>query len=372
MASARPSKRGVSPARRSWQHAQEPRTPCPAAQLGSRARCGVHLNFGKGDRITSCASLVDERGNFHGKRALFLRAVRGTLSLKARSAEVTAQIARINEARIRISHVDGHKTSASVAGPVRNAVACVPTCFGIGRVRLDAAHPAGRRQNPRRWCGSVGVEGAEEPSRRPRDCVRRRGVAICRQSLQPVQRNGRVSFAGPGRDRLKCSVTPVPGRPISRSRQLPPLRRAHLSLSRAFQELPVPNRAHPLCRTADILERCAFSRSYPRVILDSGHPLIAYHVRGAVASGHEVETSSPCDRRDAARASKRASIASRGPALFHQPRAGPSRLKIWATCCVRQPALPTHALVATIFYRDEEGHARAHRWRLSACRTCFL
>ena len=80
-----------------------------AAQLAHRASFGVHLNFCEGRPLTPCKSLVDERGNFHGKRALFLRAVRGSLSLAELEAEVTAQIARVHEARIPISHADGHK-----------------------------------------------------------------------------------------------------------------------------------------------------------------------------------------------------------------------------------------------------------------------
>ena len=105
------------------------------AGLADRASFGVHLNFCEGRPLTRGASLVDERGNFHGKRALFLRAVRGTLSLAELEAEITAQIARIHEARIRISHVDGHKHLHQLP-TVRNAVARVLPRFGIERVRL--------------------------------------------------------------------------------------------------------------------------------------------------------------------------------------------------------------------------------------------
>ena len=108
-----------------------PRVPA----LADRASFGVHLNFCEGRPLTRGATLVDEHGNFHGKRSLFLRAVRGTLSLAELEAEITAQIARIHDARIRISHVDGHKHLHQLP-VVRTAVARVLPRFGIERVRV--------------------------------------------------------------------------------------------------------------------------------------------------------------------------------------------------------------------------------------------
>ena len=115
------------------------------AALADRASFGVHLNFCEGQPLTAGDSLVDERGQFHSKRALFLRAVRGKLSPTALEAEITAQIARIHDAGIRISHVDGHK-HLHLLPIVRHAVARVLPRFGIERVRvtrlarLSAAH----------------------------------------------------------------------------------------------------------------------------------------------------------------------------------------------------------------------------------------
>jgi predicted glycoside hydrolase/deacetylase ChbG (UPF0249 family) len=116
-----------------------------AAALADRASFGVHLNFCEGQPLVPGSSLVDERGQFHSKRALFLRAVRGKLSPTELEAEITAQITRIHEAGIRISHVDGHKHLHQLP-IVRNAVARVLPRFGIERVRvtrlarLSAAH----------------------------------------------------------------------------------------------------------------------------------------------------------------------------------------------------------------------------------------
>jgi predicted glycoside hydrolase/deacetylase ChbG (UPF0249 family) len=114
------------------------------AALGERASFGVHLNFCEGRPLTPGRSLVDERGELHPKRVLFLRALKGQLSPQELEAEITAQIARIHEAGVRISHVDGHKHLHQLP-IVRNAVARVLPRFGIERVRvtrlrhLDAA-----------------------------------------------------------------------------------------------------------------------------------------------------------------------------------------------------------------------------------------
>jgi predicted glycoside hydrolase/deacetylase ChbG (UPF0249 family) len=118
------------------------------AALSDRASFGVHLNFCEGRPLTAAPSLTDEHGNFHAKRALFLRAVRGKLAPNEVEAEITAQIARIHDAGVRISHVDGHKHLHQLP-IVRQAVARVLPRFGIERVRItrlgrlrDARKPA--------------------------------------------------------------------------------------------------------------------------------------------------------------------------------------------------------------------------------------
>ena len=118
------------------------------AALSDRASFGVHLNFCEGRPLTAGNTLIDDAGHFHTKRALFLRALRGQLSPDALEAEITAQIARIHEAGVRISHVDGHKHLHQLP-LVRQAVARVLPRFGIERVRItrlgrlrDARKPA--------------------------------------------------------------------------------------------------------------------------------------------------------------------------------------------------------------------------------------
>jgi predicted glycoside hydrolase/deacetylase ChbG (UPF0249 family) len=105
------------------------------AALADRASFGVHLNLCEGTPLTSGRTIVDAQGQFHRKRALFLRAVTGRLSLAEVEAEVSAQISLVHDAGVRISHVDGHKHLHQLP-IVSEAVARVLPRFGIERVRL--------------------------------------------------------------------------------------------------------------------------------------------------------------------------------------------------------------------------------------------
>jgi predicted glycoside hydrolase/deacetylase ChbG (UPF0249 family) len=105
------------------------------AGLSARASFGVHLNLCEGRPLTAGRTLVDARGQFHRKRSLFLRAISGSLALAEVEAEVSAQIALVREAGIRISHLDGHKHLHQLP-VVSEAVARVLPRFGIERVRL--------------------------------------------------------------------------------------------------------------------------------------------------------------------------------------------------------------------------------------------
>ena len=103
--------------------------------LADRASFGVHLNLCEGRPLTNGPTLVDEKGRFHRKRALFLRAATGRLSLAEVEAEVTAQMAIVRDAGVRISHLDGHKHLHQLP-VVCEAVARVLPRFGVERVRL--------------------------------------------------------------------------------------------------------------------------------------------------------------------------------------------------------------------------------------------
>jgi predicted glycoside hydrolase/deacetylase ChbG (UPF0249 family) len=117
-----------------------------AAGLADRASFGVHLNLCEGSALTAGRTLVDERGHFHNKRALFLRSVSGRLSLPEVEAEVRAQIARVRDAGIAISHLDGHKHLHQLP-VVMSAVAKVLPTFGIERVRITRLGSVARTRN---------------------------------------------------------------------------------------------------------------------------------------------------------------------------------------------------------------------------------
>ncbi|MDB6087281.1 MAG: hypothetical protein JWN85_65 [Gammaproteobacteria bacterium] len=106
-----------------------------ARRLADRASFGVHLNFCEGRPMTEGGTLMGRQGEFHPKRVLFTRAITGLLSLRELEAEITAQVARVHDAGVRISHVDGHKHLHQLPA-VSSALANVLPRFGIERVRL--------------------------------------------------------------------------------------------------------------------------------------------------------------------------------------------------------------------------------------------
>ena len=106
-----------------------------APALAASASFGVHLNLCEGRPLTQCHSLLDANGCFLSKRKLFQQSVIGNLVPAELEAEISAQIACVRDARIRISHVDGHKHLHQLP-MVAAAVAKVVPRFGIERVRV--------------------------------------------------------------------------------------------------------------------------------------------------------------------------------------------------------------------------------------------
>jgi predicted glycoside hydrolase/deacetylase ChbG (UPF0249 family) len=117
------------------------------AGLSKQASFGVHLNLCEGRALTTGRTLVGRRGDFHSKRALFLRAISGMLSETEVEAELRAQIAVVHDAGVRISHVDGHKHLHQLP-VVSAAVARVLPHFGIERVRLTRLGSIARIRTP--------------------------------------------------------------------------------------------------------------------------------------------------------------------------------------------------------------------------------
>jgi len=117
------------------------------AGLSDQASFGVHLNLCEGRALTTGRTLVGPHGDFHSKRALFLRAISGMLSEAEVEAELRAQIAVVHDAGVRISHVDGHKHLHQLP-VVCAAVARVLPHFGIERVRLTRLGSIARIRAP--------------------------------------------------------------------------------------------------------------------------------------------------------------------------------------------------------------------------------
>jgi predicted glycoside hydrolase/deacetylase ChbG (UPF0249 family) len=122
--------------------ANMPATTFALQRVGSlmeRASFGVHLTLCEGRPLTRAPSLADAQGNFCSKRELFLRSVTGRLRVAEVEAEVDAQVQRITDGGVRISHLDGHKHLHQLP-VVCQAVARVARRRGIERVRLAAMH----------------------------------------------------------------------------------------------------------------------------------------------------------------------------------------------------------------------------------------
>jgi predicted glycoside hydrolase/deacetylase ChbG (UPF0249 family) len=106
-----------------------------APLLARQASFGLHLNLCEGKPLTRGATLTDANGEFMRKKILAARALGGKLSLPELEAEVAAQLGRLRDCGIRISHLDGHKHLHQLP-IVCAAVANVLPRFGIERVRI--------------------------------------------------------------------------------------------------------------------------------------------------------------------------------------------------------------------------------------------
>jgi chitin disaccharide deacetylase len=118
-----------------------------ARSLAERASFGVHLTLCEGRPLTRAPTLVDSSGNFCGKRRLFLRSISGQLKQEDVEAEVGAQLERIADGGVRVSHLDGHKHLHQLP-VVCAAVASVAHRHGVERVRLAAMHAVAGYSSP--------------------------------------------------------------------------------------------------------------------------------------------------------------------------------------------------------------------------------
>ena len=105
-----------------------------AARRGRDASFGVHLNLCEGRPLTHARSLVAQDGRFHRKRRVALRAVIGRLDPDDLTMELGAQIAKVKDGGVQISHLDSHKHLHQLPG-VHEIVAGLARKFGIERIR---------------------------------------------------------------------------------------------------------------------------------------------------------------------------------------------------------------------------------------------
>jgi predicted glycoside hydrolase/deacetylase ChbG (UPF0249 family) len=118
-----------------------------ARSMTEQVSFGVHLTLCEGRPLTRATSLMDSRGNFCGKRQLFLRSITGRLRLAEVEAEIGAQVERVAAGGVRVSHLDGHKHLHQLP-VVCKAVANVARNRGIERVRLAAMHSIAAFSSP--------------------------------------------------------------------------------------------------------------------------------------------------------------------------------------------------------------------------------
>ena len=105
-----------------------------AAERGRTTSFGVHLNLCEGLPLTAARTLTGGDGRFHRKRVQALRALARRLDLADVEAELRAQIARVRDAGVDISHLDGHKHLHQLPGVGAVAAELAREC-GLERVR---------------------------------------------------------------------------------------------------------------------------------------------------------------------------------------------------------------------------------------------
>src|SRR3989449_135256 len=80
--------------------------------VGGTLGVGLHLNLTTGAPLTTAPSLTSPRtGHFHSLAALVARALTGRLDPAHVAAECAAQLARLREAGVRVTHIDRDRKS---------------------------------------------------------------------------------------------------------------------------------------------------------------------------------------------------------------------------------------------------------------------
>jgi len=138
---------------------------------------GLHFNITQGAPVadsSSIRSLLDERGEFLGtSTALLFRALAGKLRIPEVEIELRAQIEKVLNAGLPLTHLDSHK-HAHALPQVVGVIARVIGDYGIRAVRLPREQ--WRFDASAKWTQSFGALGLAQLCRVSDGRLRRSGV----------------------------------------------------------------------------------------------------------------------------------------------------------------------------------------------------
>lgn len=138
-----------------------------AVRRADGASFGVHLNLCEGEPLTAARTLTGPDGRFLPKRAVAARALLGRIDSAALEAELRAQIRRVRDGGVKISHFDSHKHLHQLPG-VAAVVARLAAQFGVERIRCTLEQGVWVR----------GLSGAATVSRLVRGLLARRAAPL--------------------------------------------------------------------------------------------------------------------------------------------------------------------------------------------------
>lgn len=101
----------------------------------ARIGIGLHLNVVAGSPLTAAPSITDSRtGKFYSLPRLVMRTLMGSVNPEDVAIECSAQLARLESAGIRATHIDSHRHVHALGG-IHAAVHAVAHAHGIRVVR---------------------------------------------------------------------------------------------------------------------------------------------------------------------------------------------------------------------------------------------
>jgi len=149
---------------------------------------GLHLNLTAGCPVSSpgaVATLCDRRtGRFHSLQRLIRRALTGRIDTEEVAVECAAQIERLRDTGLPITHLDGHHHTHVLPGIWRPVVEAAARA-GIGVVRMVLEPPGTIAWRPVAAVGQVLLRAAHRLAARgaplPRHADHFRGFALTRR-----------------------------------------------------------------------------------------------------------------------------------------------------------------------------------------------